>query len=178
MIHAGCLLILAGGMYGSQAGHQLQRRFFGTQKVYSGYMIIFEGSSTKYIVTEDFTQKLCELPFSIKLKDFRLEYYPKDNSSETQQVIRDYFSDVVIIANGKEVAGNTIEVNHPLHYGGYHFYQHSYDSQGGEYTILSVASDSGLYAVYGGYWSLCLGIFWQFWFRQIRRKTVNEVLMQ
>ena len=28
--------------------------------------------------------------------------------------------------DGKVVAAKDIEVNHPLHYGGYHFYQHSY----------------------------------------------------
>jgi len=268
MLHAGCLLVLAGGMWGSQAGHQLQKRFLDSQKIPSGYMVIYEGESEKHIFAEDFKQTLGELPFSIKLKDFRLEYYPADEDSvprlyikthegevlqliakvgeeislgqskaklrivrtfgnfkiqtengkrivtdegqgqenpaveveievpdgnsyiryvferfagfshgenllqlsyvlQGPQIIRDYFSDVVIIENGKEVAGKSIEVNHPLHYGGYHFYQHSYDSQAGKYTILSVTSDSGLYAVYGGYWLLCVGVLWQFWFRHI-----------
>ncbi|KKK67124.1 hypothetical protein LCGC14_2957220, partial [marine sediment metagenome] len=87
--------------------------------------------------------------------------------SQGPRVIRDYFSEVVVIENEKEVASKAIEVNHPLHYGGYHFYQHSYDSEAGKYTILSVTSDSGLYVVYGGYWLLCLGVLWQFWFRHI-----------
>ena len=92
----------------------------------------------------------------------QLSYVPQG-----PRMIRDYFSDVVVIENEKEVASKTIEVNHPLHYGGYHFYQHSYDSEAGKYTILSVTSDSGLYAVYSGYWLLCLGVLWQFWFRHI-----------
>jgi hypothetical protein len=90
-------------------------------------------------------------------------------------VIRDYFSDVVVIEDGKEIVGKMIEVNHPLHYGGYHFYQHSYDSQAHKYTILSVTSDSGLYAVYGGYWLLCLGVLWQFWFRHIVSRGILRV---
>ena len=270
MIHAGCLLILAGGMWGSQAGHRLSERFLGVRKIPNGYMLISEGNTENRVTNKDLRQQLGELPFSIKLNDFRLEYYEADEdpvprlyiqtkegqyfqlvakageevslgqgkgklkvlrtfgnfkiqtengkriitdegqgqenpaveveievpdgSSYTRyvferfegfshdedgdglqlsyvlegaRIIRDYFSDVVIIENGKEVAGKSIEVNHPLHYGGYHFYQHSYDSEAGEYTILSVTSDSGLYAVYVGYWLLCLGVLWQFWFRHI-----------
>jgi hypothetical protein len=268
MIHAGCLLVLCGGMWGSQAGHKLQERFLGIRKIPSGYMVIYEGISEKHIVAEDFEQRLGELPFSIKLKDFRLEYYETDEEFvprlyiKTQEgrnlqlvakageaislgqgggklkvmrifknfkigiedgervvndeqggeenpaveveievpdgnshtryvferfegfnhgknrlqlsyvlqgpcVIHDYFSELVVIENAKEVVGKVIEVNRPLHYGGYHFYQHSYDSEGGNYTVLSVTSDSGLYVVYGGYWLICLGVLWQFWFRHI-----------
>lgn len=87
--------------------------------------------------------------------------------SEKPRMVKDYFSDVVIIKDGEEVLNKTIEVNHPLRYGGYHFYQHSYDSKAGRYTILLVASDSGLYMVYSGYWMLGIGVFWQFWFRSI-----------
>ena len=272
MIHAGCLLVLAGSMWGSQAGHRLGERFLGVRKIPNGYMLISEGNTENRVTKEDFRQQLGELPFSIKLNDFRLEYYEADEDPvprlyiqtkegqylqlvakageevslgqgkgklkvlrtfgnfkiqtengkrivtdegqghenpaveveievpdgssyiryvferfegfshdengdglqlsyvlEGARMIRDYFSDVVIIENGKEVAGKSIEVNHPLHYAGYHFYQHSYDSEAGEYTILSVTSDSGLYVVYGGYWLLCLGVLWQFWFRHIVR---------
>ena len=171
MIHAGCLLVLGGSMWGSETGHRLHECFLGIQKIPSGYMVIFEGESEKQIVSKDFTQKLGELPFSIRLKDFRLEYYQTDEKNsympQGHLIIRDYLSEVAVIENGKEVASKVIEVNHPLHYGGYHFYQYSYDSEMGKYTILSVTSDSGLYAVYGGYWLLCLGVLWQFWFRHI-----------
>ncbi len=264
MIHSGCLVVLGGSMWASEAGHRLSNRFFGTQKIPNGYMRIYEGHSENNIVAEDLKQ-LGQLPFSVKLNDFRIEYYEADKepvpqlnietedgqqfqldaeagegislgpgrgrlkvvrtfknfkirvedgkrivmdengggenpaveveieapdgnnytryvferfeghsqaqdglelsyTSEGQRMIRDYFSDVTIIENGKEVLNKTIEVNHPLHYGGYHFYQHSYDSEVGECTILSVTSDSGLYVVYAGYWLLCLGVLWQFWF--------------
>ncbi len=269
MVHAGCLLVLAGGMWGSEAGHRLVKRFLGIDKIPSGYMIIYEGHSENNIVTEDLSH-LGQLPFSIKLNDFRLEYYQRDEDSipqlyiktqeeqylqlvakageevslgqgggklkivrtfenfkirieddktivtdekqqgenpavevmievpdgnsytryvfehfagfshgededglqlnyapQGQRIIQDYFSDVVVIEDGKEKTSKTIEVNHPLHYGGYHFYQHSYDSEEGKYTTLSVTSDSGLYAVYVGYWLLCPGVLWQFWFRHI-----------
>ena len=78
IIHAGCLLVLGGGLWGSEAGHQFQKRFLGVQKIPSGYMLIFEGSSERRIIAEDLTQELGQLSFSIKLKDFRLEYYEAD----------------------------------------------------------------------------------------------------
>ncbi len=268
MVHAGCLLVLGGGLWGSETGHNLQKRFLGVQKVPHGYMVISEGDLESHIVAEDLKRQLGQLPFSIKLKDFRLEHYepdkeliprlyirtqegqelqlaaragetislgrhggklkvmrifrnfkiaikegervvtdeegPKENPaveveievpdgnsqtryvferfggfdhkenklqlsyvSQAARIIRDYFSEIVVIEDEKEVANKTIEVNHPLHYGGYHFYQHSYDAEAGRYTILSVTSDSGLYAVYSGYWLLCLGVLWQFWLRHI-----------
>lgn len=266
LIHIGCLLVLTGGMWGSEAGHQLARRFLGIDKIPGGYMVIYEGHSENRIVAGDLKQFLGQLPFSIKLKSFRLEYYEGDKEAvpqlymETQdgqrlqlvakageeislgegkgklkvvrtftnfkiriengekivtdekgagqnpaveveiersdgtnytryvferfaghfqdedglqlsyasqghRTIRDYFSDVTVVKNEKEVAGKTIEVNHPLHYGGYHFYQYSYDLDVGQYTVLSVTSDSGLYIVYTGYWMLSVGVLWQFWLR-------------
>jgi len=74
-----------------------------------------------------------------------------------------YKSHVEVREGGRTVAAATIEVNDPLHRGGYHFYQHSYDSRNESYTILSVVSDSGLAAVYLGMALLALGAFGRFW---------------
>lgn len=267
-VHAGSILVIAGGMWGSEAGHQLVGRLFGQQKTPKGYMVIFEGNSEQNIVANDLQTQLGELPFIIRLKDFRIEYYKSDEEwnpqlyirtqqgevfqldaiagetislgpeggilkvvrtfrnfrisvedgkqtvadignesenpaveveidlpdgtsykryaferfkgfshganklqlsymSQAPLVISDFFSDVEVIENENVMASKTIEVNHPLYYGGYHFYQHSYDSEMGKYTILSVTSDSGLYGVYVGYWLLCLGVVWCFWVRHI-----------
>ena len=80
-----------------------------------------------------------------------------------QPQVSDYKSELVVLDKGKEVARKVIEVNHPLHFGGYHFYQHSYDQQHGRYTVLSVSSDSGLTLVYAGFAALLAGVFWLFW---------------
>lgn len=274
LTHAGCLLVLIGGMLGSPSGHHLAKRFLDTDKIPEGFLVIYEGQSENRVVSDDFKHILGQLPFSIKLNDFRLEYYEADEKSapklnietpdgnSTQIVARageemslgqgrlkvvrtfanfriqiekgekkaiddksgsenpaveveiakpdgtsykryvferfaghgadespkltytlqgprmpkDYFSDLVVIKDGKEVLSKTIEVNCPLHYEGYHFYQHSYDSDAGQYTILSVTSDSGLYTVYAGYWLLSLGIIWQFWLRPVlKEKSAAEV---
>ena len=82
-----------------------------------------------------------------------------------------YISDLKVIVDGKVAAEKSIEVNKPLHYGGYHFYQSSYDDKEGLYTVLSVTSDTGLYLVYAGYLMLSVGVFWHFWLRKAFKTT-------
>lgn len=103
--------------------------------------------------------------------DFVLSYV-----SAPKMGIRDYLSDVEVLEDKKPVKRKLIEVNHPLYYRGYHFYQHSYDSQNERYTILSVVSDAGLYVVYAGYCLLCAGLFWHFWLRHIRKVRVEKTV--
>lgn len=95
-----------------------------------------------------------------KSKEFTLRYI-------TQSMIKDYFSDLQVIAGGKVVLEKTIEVNHPLYYGGYHFYQSSYDDKAGRYTVLSVTSDSGLVPVFTGFALMCAGAVYHLWLRPI-----------
>jgi len=295
LVHAGCVLILLGGMAGSEAGHKLQKALFGIDKIKSGQMVIYEGYSENRLVvatgeqTENFSfvlnerghvdyysredRKLVplgyeELPFSIELGDFRLEYYKPgrltiharddqrwtmpvgvgselalgpelgtvaiirtferfrfiieddhreaveasegslnpaveisieypDGSTTTRYVferfpghrhtddklafsysrtISDYISDLKVIADSRAVKEKSIEVNKPLKYGGYHFYQSDYDAEGGQYTVLQVVSDTGLYTVYGGYILLCIGVFGHLWFKPVfeREKVKSE----
>ena len=74
--------------------------------------------------------------------------------------VKDYKSTLVIVDGGKEAARKTIEVNKPLHYGGYHFYQHSYDPDREAYTVLAVVSDSGWPAVLAGFLLTGAGVAW------------------
>jgi ResB-like family protein len=85
------------------------------------------------------------------------------------QRVRDYKSELVVIESGREVARKTIEVNSPLHYGGYHFYQADYDQRYQSYTVLQVVSDSGLWAVYAAFALLLVGTVWQMWIAPLRR---------
>ena len=79
--------------------------------------------------------------------------------------ISDYKSSLIVLEKQQMVTEEVIEVNAPLHYSGYHFYQHSYGREQGEYTVLFVKSDSGLWSVYAGFTMLCVGTFWLFWVR-------------
>jgi len=268
LIHLGCAFILAGAMWGSNAGHRLQKRLFGIDKIPAGEMVIFEGYSENRVTMEN-SELTKKLAFIIRLKDFRVEYYKPeylriqsrdrqrwripvkvntefslgsdfgtvtvvrafenfkitiDGDKRTafddprpgynpalevqikhpdgtvttqyvferfpghihpedklllryQRIISDYISELEVIKNNKVVAEKSIEVNHPLHFGGYHFYQHSYDAQAGRYTILMVVSDTGLNLVYAGFLMLCIGVFWQLWLRRLsstRAKLKSE----
>jgi hypothetical protein len=83
--------------------------------------------------------------------------------------VSDYKSRLTVIdGDGNALLGQVIEVNAPLHFGGYHFYQHSYDNERESYTVLSVRSDAGLTLVYLGFALLCMGVAWLFWVRPAR----------
>ncbi len=165
LIHFGCILVLLGAMLGSDTGHKLQQKLLGIDKIHRGQMLIYQGQESNKVITEK-DSTIRKLPFSIKLKEFRVDYYEPQRGA-----VRDYISSLAVIENDKTVAEKDVEVNHPLHYGGYYFYQYSYDAQDGQYSVLMVVSDTGLGLVYGGYVMLCAGVIWYFWLRDIFKKT-------
>jgi len=287
LIHIGCVAILGGGLWGSEAGHRFQKRLLGWEKIPSGTIVIYEGLSENRVIQDlgnlgyavdpnnnvliyelddhghptvlkDDDPRIFRLPFELHLKDFRMEYYdpprllveagdgkswqlspvasgatfqlddkatvkilntyrnfkidmekgayddPGPGSNPAVQIlitypdgkehkqyafqnfpghmgenreftlryltvgmVRDYYSDLEVIEDGQVVAARTIEVNHPLYYGGYHFYQSSYDDKAGRYTVLSVTSDSGLVAVFTGFALMCGGAVYHLWLRRI-----------
>jgi hypothetical protein len=257
--HFGCLLVIAGGFWGSQAGVQLRNQFLNSNIIRSGEMIIYENETQKMVVTENQGEQ--KLPFEVKLADFKIEYYQQgrllvqtpqgnlfnfpaipgkkydladegsvevvrqfdkfkillENSQRTasddpngksnpalelkitspdgsettryafekfpghpsannlmffyRRTISEFISDVEIIKDGSVVASKSIEVNNPLHFGGYLFYQQGYDSEAGQYTILGVVSDTGLFAVHLGFFLLCAGLFWNMWLNNLKLKT-------
>lgn len=75
LIHAGCVAILLGAMWGSETGHLLQNRFFKTNKMPKGYMLIYRGHSENRIISEDSAKQLGQTPFDIYLDDFRIDYH-------------------------------------------------------------------------------------------------------
>lgn len=264
-IHFGCVLILAGGFRGSQAFVRFCNHFLHTDIIRSGEMIIYKSETQKTVMTEN--QEERNLPFEVKLVDFKIEYYPQgwlfvrtaqgqglkfpalpgkiydlgpdsgsvevvrqfnnfkmllDNGNRTPiddpnagtqvnpalelkitrpdgsqttryafekfpghpsadnlalsytRTIRDFISDVEIIEDGRVVAKKSIEVNKPLHFGGYLFYQQGYDSAAGQYSILSVVSDTGLTIVHLGFFLLCAGLFWNMWASPSLRRLNGE----
>jgi hypothetical protein len=269
LIHTGCILVLAGSIWGSEAGHELQKKFFGIDKIPTVLMQIYEGHSDNRVFLPD--DRIRKLPFSIKLEDFRLEYYkpgylhiqsrrgdnwmfPVEVNTEYslgsgygtikvirifknfkinmegdnriiidapgpgsnpalevqikspdgrintryvferfpghmhsddelflsyERIIREYISELQVIRDNKVVAEKEIQVNHPLHYDGYHFYQQDYDHQNASYTVLMVTSDSGLALVYVGYVMLCVGVCWHFWINKLsgrgKRTLTTEI---
>ena len=85
--------------------------------------------------------------------------------------ISDYISELEITGkDGKVLAKKDIEVNYPLKYAGYRFYQSGYDDKAAQYTVLQVVSDTGVRIVFAGYWLLCIGVVWHMWLRHLLKK--------
>ncbi len=259
LLHLGCILVLAGGLWGSQAGQRVQKQLFGIDRIPRGVMKMNIAADTPLNrVADENGNPLGELPFSVRLKTFRLDYYtpgfllvqsrdgqswklpaeegarialggrgkatieavyenfklamedgkrvaydaagdanpalrvrierpdgtaapglvfmhfgpmftePVDFDLRYERPVKDYVSEVEVVKDGQVVAAKAIEVNRPLHYGGYHLYQYQIDEdEAGQYTVLQVVSDSGLNLVYGGYLMLVSGAFWHFWGRRV-----------
>jgi cytochrome c-type biogenesis protein CcsB len=127
-----------------------------------------------------------ELPFELKLKDFKLDRYPGSESPSS-------YSSLVTLIDPKDNinADHLIYMNNILEHKGYRFYQSSYtnDELG---TVLSVNHDKpGTIITYLGYFLLALGMFWSIFNRnshfvdlirktseiRLKRKSVGKALM-
>ncbi len=107
--------------------------------------------NTRFAVT--YGAKSVVLPFSIKLKDFIMERYPGTNSASS------YASEVTLLVPQKGIdQDHRIYMNNILNYGGYRFFQSSYDTDELG-TYLSVNQDRwGTWISYIGYALLTLGM--------------------
>lgn len=161
----GVLLVVLGGLYGSQTGHQVA----GSAKVPSGYVVVSQAAQSDQVIDLEMEREVGRLPFGLRLRGFRTDYHdaqPPAQDMAVERRVPSYNSDVVVLAGGREVAQKVIRANHPLHYGGYHFYQFDYDAREQPYTaLLLVKSDTGLGLVYAGLCLLCVGAVWACWVR-------------
>ena len=108
-----------------------------------------------------------DMPHPMRMEDFEFVYEPNEHI-----LPKDYYSDLVVLDYVNKVQKRqVIEVNKPLHYNGYHFYQSSFGPSSPfasrQWTVLGVVSDSGLSVVFTGYILLGAGIFWHCWLRHI-----------
>ncbi len=114
MTHLSILIVIFGAIIGTLWGEK-------------GYVNIVEGTQV-----DRFQQRSGEelpLGFTLRCEDFTVEYYPGSNRP------KDYFSDLIILENDQHVMikgleKTRIEVNKPLTYRGYTFYQSSYGPAG------------------------------------------------
>lgn len=105
------------------------------------------------------------LPFSIALKDFVKTDYPGTNKAKT------YHSDI-IVKDGELEWPVTIEMNEPLRYKGYTFFQSSFEQTPEiEMTILAVVKNSGWLVPYFGTALLGIGLLLHILIGNNRRKS-------
>ena len=97
--------------------------------------------------------KYVGLPFSIQLRDFIMDRYPGTSSASS------YASEVTLVDKGNNLEfEQRIFMNSILNYGGYRFFQSSFD-QDELGTVLSVNHDAiGTWISYLGYFLLTLGM--------------------
>jgi ResB protein required for cytochrome c biosynthesis len=110
------IIILIGGLIGLLWGVK-------------GNVEIPEGASTHQIRLQN--GLMFDLGFIMRCDDFNVAYYPNGAP-------KDYKSSLAIFEDGKEVLTKIIEVNHPLKYKGFTFYQESFGEatdQRGEITL-------------------------------------------
>jgi hypothetical protein len=112
---------------------------------------VVSGGNTELAIS--YGAKRIRLPFSIKLRDFILDRYPGTESASS------YASEVTLIDPRKNIKKDQrIYMNNILDYGGYRFFQSSFD-QDELGTVLSVNHDFwGTWISYTGYILLTLGM--------------------
>ncbi len=105
-------------------------------------------------------------------------WYPDKNFAllyeRSGMEVKDYKSILRVVENGETVLAKTIEVNDPLKYNGYVFYQSSYDPEGERYTGLQVTKNPGLIVVYTGFIILCVGIVFIFYVKPFLRRKMKK----
>ena len=136
----------------AKSGTEIKRVVLRGGKGYNGQVEKFTMNGVD--VTMSYGSKNIDLPFKLELVDFQLDRYPGSNSPSS------YASEVVLIderINLKE--SRRIFMNNVLNYGGYRFFQSSYDKDE-RGTILSVNHDYwGTLFTYLGYALMTLGMF-------------------
>jgi cytochrome c biogenesis protein len=100
---------------------------FGSDVVHIGLLIVLIGGFTSGIgvrradmaLLEGQTADVPHAAFQVRLEKFETEYYPQGG-------VKDWKSTVTVVENGAPVLTRVVEVNRPLTYRGFSFFQASY----------------------------------------------------
>ena len=110
-----------------------------------------------------------EIPFEVKLNEFQLERYPGSESPSS------YASEVTVI-DGDTKMPFRIYMNNVLDYGGFRFYQASYDTDE-KGTLLAVNHDVlGTATTYMGYLLMMIGMFFTLFGKRTRFTAISKSL--
>ena len=125
VVHASVVLIAVGAMVGNLVG-------------FRAHINIAEGTTENRIrIDKSATDEVATLPFAIRCNRFEVEYYPGTGQP------KEFRSDLTVVENGRDVVSKTIEVNDPLEYAGYRFFQANYGEFGGRTTVHATDAGSG-----------------------------------
>lgn len=116
-------------------------------------------------------QKVTDVPFSLKLKDFRKVDYPGTHQAAS------YESDVSLHDPAENLTiEKTIRMNKPLDYKGYRIFQSSYiqDPAQGEASVFTVSKSPGVFLIYSGACVLFSGVFMVFFVKPFSSLMTKE----
>lgn len=140
-----------------------------TKKVYAFFganPLAFDVGGKQFKVS--WAPKVVKLPFSIYLKKFILSRYPGSNSPSG-------YASSVVVKDKDKTMDYKIYMNHVLDFGGYRFFQSSYDIDE-KGTILSVNKDPGKIPTYIGYFLLSIGLILNIFNKHSRFRTILKLL--
>lgn len=100
---------------------------FGSDTVHVGLLVILAGGVISGLTSRRAdldlrvgqTAAVPHAAFQVRLDNFETDYYPQGG-------VKDWKSTVTVVENGVAALTRVVEVNHPLTYKGYSFYQTSY----------------------------------------------------
>lgn len=139
---------------------------YGAKGVEGSPQVINVGNT---VFSVSYGAKKVLLPFSIKLNKFIMDRYPGTNSASS------YASEITLLDTEKNInRDQRIYMNNILNYGGYRFFQSSYD-QDELGTYLSVNNDAwGTWVSYIGYALLTLGMALTFFSKKSRFRLLAK----
>ncbi len=148
-------------------------------KSVSGQQDVWIGQGMKYDLTVEgkkyaviFGEKKIPAGFKLTLKDFRVENYPGTERPAS------FESDVVLKDDMRGIVRNeTISMNEPLVYRGYHIFQSSYLKEEGqpEISIFTVGRDPGVPIKYAGALVMIGGVIAMFFTRKAVKAAESGV---
>jgi cytochrome c biogenesis protein len=111
LVHLGIMIVLVAGAFGQVAAEE-------------GTLTLLPGEESDRIqIREDALTRSRKLPFTIRCRDFVIERFASGSGG-----IRDYVSVLEVVEAGRPALTRRVEVNAPLVYAGYSFYQSSYQT--------------------------------------------------
>lgn len=87
---------------------------------------------------------------------------------------KDFISKVTVLKGGKEIMSADVRVNGPLRFGGYTFFQSSYDTESLSWSGLQVVKDPGVVLVYAGFILLIAGLVIIFYVNPLIREEIMD----
>lgn len=181
-MHIGALLVIVGGLWASTGVQQLRTQWGRMTEPTcvppprEGYMLLHAHRPGRLLLEPiaggELYAPFDELPLSVELLGAEIEYYPNDRPN-TPPVVRDYLATLRVTRDGELLAEKTLEVNHPLHAGGYQFTLSQLDLRRGT-VLLQVVSDRGWGLVHAGFLLVLAGAFVHYWLGPIWRRWATR----